>query len=127
MANLSGQLYLPFLVLLESPVPFLVVVTIFTFFNFAVAAKQMKAEKNAFVLTIYPLLFHLCFIVFYYSTSNGVLVYTEIICLLVLLLGSLHNTISIIATIIYTIYRIIRKLCKSNKIEPESETKTSAK
>ena len=66
----------PFLVLLEQPMYFLVGITIFTTVNLYFAYKQFRGNKNYFVLSTYPLLFHICFIIFYFATNNKVLVYT---------------------------------------------------
>lgn len=109
----------PFLVLLESPLPFLIIVSIFTFINLVIAFKQIKREKNSFVLTIYPFVFHMCFMVFYFCSSNDILVYTEIICLIVLLIGSLHNTISMLVSLLHAVYKIIKRMCKSSQIKPK--------
>ena len=101
----------PFLVLLEEPLYFMVSISIFTISNIVVAKKQIRTSKNNFLLSFYPFLFHSCFWVFCYCDNNTVLVYTEIVCMTTLVLGCLHNSITMIVTILYYFFRYIKYIC----------------
>lgn len=47
-------------------------------------------RANKIALNIYPILFHLSFSVFYFSSSSKAIVIAEIACLLIYFIGSLH-------------------------------------
>jgi hypothetical protein len=103
---------------------FLVVVLPFTVLGVVVTFKKKRFRANSLILAIYPFLFHCCFLVFYWVKSYNLLVVTQLICLGVFLLGSIHHTLTICCDIVYAVVKLIRKLCKNNKIEP---TKTNFK
>ena len=108
---LANFLY-PFLVLLEEPLYFMVSISLFSVLNIAVAKRQMRTSRNNFFLSLYPFLFHLCFWVFCLCKNNTVLVYTEIACMTILVLGCLHNSITMVVTILYYTVRYIQYLCR---------------
>ncbi len=44
-------------------------VLVFTLSDFSMAAFNFKQAKNAFFLSIYPLIFHCCFLIFYFASD----------------------------------------------------------
>ena len=117
----------PFLVLLEEPLYFMVGIQLFTLLNVAVAKRQMRTSRNNFVLSLYPLLFHLCFWIFCFCESNTVLVYTEITCMVILVLGCLHNSLTMIITILYYSVSYLKYLCSKNGEKGSIKNKPVAK
>jgi hypothetical protein len=113
---------LPFLVLLENPLWFLVAILPYTILGMIVGFNKGEQRVNSFVLAIYPFLFHCCFLIFYWAESHGLLVITQLICLGVLLLGSIHHTLTLFYEILHAIFKLVRQLCKNGKIQPTNPT-----
>ena len=61
-----------------------------------IAAHLKHHRVHKVMLASYPLLFHLCFVVFRMTTHNQVLVYAQIASLAVLLVGSIHHTLFVV-------------------------------
>jgi hypothetical protein len=112
---------LPFLVLLENPLWFLVAILPYTILGMIVGFNKGEQRVNSFVLAIYPFLFHCCFLIFYWAESHGLLVITQLICLGVLLLGSIHHTLTLFYEILHAIFKLVRRLCKNGKIQPTKD------
>lgn len=108
----------PLLVLLKDPSYFLIVISLFTVANVLLVSKNFSKNKNYFVLTLYPLIFHTCFLVFYYSSSETILVYTEICCLLCLLVGLIHYSLTAIIKSLHFIGKLLLANCFNKKILP---------
>ena len=81
----------PFLVVLKQPAYFLIVGLVLLLSGAAKAVCCTVTHRaNKIALSIYPILFHLCFSVFYFSSSSKAVVIAEIGCLLIYFLGSLN-------------------------------------
>lgn len=105
----------PLLVVLKQPLYFLIVGLVILLFGTAKAACcTVIHRKNKIMLSLYPVIFHLCFAVFYFSSSSKVLVIAEIACLIIYFIGSLHEFLTIIFDIVAFIYRIVKANCKSS-------------
>ena len=109
----------PSLILLGSLAYFMVGVLIFTFLNTLVFLCDFKNHKNDFFLSLYPFIFHLCFIIFWISPENKILIYTTLGCLFSLLFGLLHFSATTVVKIIYVAYKIIKSTCFKNKVDPK--------
>lgn len=108
----------PLLVLLRNPLVFLVGVGLFTLGNVVFALRDLRRNKNYFVLNLYPLMFHGCFIIFFFSSSEKVLIYTEIVSLLCLLVGVAHFSLTAVIKIIQFGFKLLRAIFSNRKIEP---------
>lgn len=85
--------------------------------------KDIWRHKNYFVLNLYPLLYHACFIIFYFITSSEILLYTEIVCLLCLFIGLIHYSITFAITILRFLGKIIKKIISNSKVAPKDDKK----
>jgi hypothetical protein len=109
----------PLLILIENPTCFLILIMVFTSINSLIILKDISKNKNYFVLSLYPLVFHSCFIVFYYSESTPTLIYAEIVCLLCLLLGLVHFSLTFCLKMLCFMAKIIKKMCSKSKVSPK--------
>lgn len=80
----------PLLVLLAQPVYYLFVGQILLVLGLINAVYSKDHRANKIILSLYPIIFHLCFAVFHFSSSPSVIIIAEIICLLTYFTGSLH-------------------------------------
>jgi hypothetical protein len=108
----------PCLTLLPSPVPFLLAVLPFSALGIAAARRKRRQRINSVVLAFYPFLFHCCFMVFYWSTANDVLVFTQLICISLFLLGSMHHTLTLFYDVLAFAVRLVHHCCKGNRVKP---------
>ena len=108
---------IPCLVLLEDPKIFLVVIQIYTILGMVISFKRTEMRVNSFILSIYPFLFHVCFLVFYLSSSIKVLILAELVCLGVYLLGLVHHIATIIFEIIKFFIKLVKKCMKKNRVK----------
>ena len=114
---MSGKLSLPsLLVLIEKPIYFLVLVGIFTLLNALIYFRSISTNKNSFLLSLYPLIFHFSFFIFNYSTSPTLILYTELIAVFSLLIGLIHNALTAFIKIVLSIVKIFRKLLMNNQV-----------
>lgn len=86
----------PMLVVMEQPIYFLFFGQILLIFGLVNAVYSVHHQANKIILSIYPIIFHLCFAVFHFSSSTSAIVIAEIICLLTYFIGSLHELITIV-------------------------------
>lgn len=113
-----ANIYFPLLVLIENPLFFLVGASFFTLCCTLAVLKDLKNNKNLFLLSLYPLLFHTCFLIFYFCSSHQILIYTEIACLLMLLIGIAHFSLTVIVHILNFFFKLIKKICSRNSVRP---------
>ena len=107
----QANFLLPTLVLLANPGFFMVIVLFYTFLGVVIAYKKKELRKNNVLLALYPFLFHLCFMIFYWCETVEVIVVTELVCLCVYLVGLFHHVL----TLIYDFGCFLAKLWKSCK------------
>jgi uncharacterized membrane protein (DUF485 family) len=86
-----------------------------------VGIERFRTGKNAFILTLYPFVFHLCFVVFYFFENTEVLIIAEEVCLVSLLIGSVHIFITVVITNIYNLYKLIESSYCNNRINPTND------
>jgi hypothetical protein len=108
----------PCLALLPSPVPFLLAVLPFSALGIAAARRKRRQRINSVVLAFYPFLFHCCFMVFYWSTAIDVLAITQLVCLSLFLLGSVHHTLTLFYDVLAFAVRLVHHCCKGNRVKP---------
>ena len=123
----QANFLLPSLVLLSSPIFFLVVVQLYSFLGVIIAFKKKKTRVNSFILALYPFLFHTCFMIFYWCTSANIIIITELICLAVFLLGVIHHFLTVVFEIGAFLVKLYKKLSKKNQVKPKSKPKASTK
>jgi hypothetical protein len=63
----------------------------------------------------YPILFHVCFLIFYISKEDAILAMTSIACLGVFLLGSIHHILSTVVAIVHFFVKTVKNACKKTK------------
>ena len=101
----------PLLVLIDSPVYFMV----------AIGCSNAIALVNSFYAREYrcffilkamsPVLFHLCFLVFMFCRSDFVLVSAVVVCLGVLLMGSVHHLLEAAVIVLYSVWKLLKSSC----------------
>ncbi len=84
------NLFCPLLVMIEEPLYFLLLNPILLGFGVWTAMLPCKWRANKVILSIHPILFHLCFIIFHFTTNPDLLIYAELVCLISYFLGSAH-------------------------------------
>ena len=99
---------LPCLVLLSSPLYFLIIVFFSSFLGVIIAFKKRNLRVNSFILSLYPFLFHSCFIILYWAKSEKVLALAQLICLIIFLLGSVHHCLTLFYEVIVGVFKFIR-------------------
>lgn len=109
---------LPVLVLLPNPISFLVVVMFVLIVGSWIAFKKKTHKANYFVLSLYQLGFHICFLCFYWCKSAVLLSIVELFCLILYLLGSIHYSITFIYEVTKFLYKLFKDYCKPNKVSP---------
>lgn len=80
----------PMLVVMAQPIYFLFFGLILLIFGLINAVYSTHHRANKIILSIYPIVFHLCFAVFHFSSSPSAIILAEIICLLTYFTGSIH-------------------------------------
>ncbi len=100
---------LPALVLFSEPAYFLVPIFFFLALGIAINFKKKEHRLNCLIMSLYPFLFHLSFMIFYWCSSNEIVVITEIFCLLIYFIGSVHHIIFMLYEIIRFFYHSIKK------------------
>ena len=123
----QANFLIPCLVLLEDPKIFLVVVQLYMILGIVISFNRKEMRANSFILSIYPFIFHVCFMVFYFSSSNNVIILAELICLGVYLLGLVHHIATIIFEIFAFLIRLVKKCMKKNKVQPKRNRKKGRK
>ena len=115
----------PCLALLSTPVIFLVLIFLFSGLGVGIAYKKKTTRLNSIVLSVYPFLFHICFMIFYWSKDNQILVITEIACLAIFSLGSMHHCLTLIYELTMFFVKVVKELCLSrrNKVKPTIDKK----
>ena len=124
--NCQVNFLVPSMVLINSPIVFLVVIFLYSGLGVGIAIRK-RDRLNSLLLSIYPLVFHICFMVFYVEPPTRVVVYTEMICLLVFLIGALHNSLFLVYEIVVTAAKGIKHLCKSNRVDPKEQEEVKGK
>ena len=115
----------PCLALLSTPVIFLVLIFLFSGLGVGIAFKKKTTMLNSIVLSVYPFLFHICFMIFYWSKDNQILVIAEIACLAIFSLGSMHHCLTLIYELIMFFVKVVKELClhSRNKVKPTNDKK----
>ena len=108
--------------LLSDPSVFLVVILLFSLVGVMICFKKEEMRINSTILTLYPLLFHFCFMIFYWSNSTEVLIVTELICLGSYLIGLIHHILTLLYEIGTFWIKIFKNCCKSNKVSHKETT-----
>ena len=70
---------------------------------------------NSFILSLYPLCFHACFIVFYCSSNLDILAMTETVCLGVFMMGVIHQCLTVGYELAVFVFNCCMMLCKQKK------------
>ena len=113
----------PLLLVLSTVTISLALLLLFSILGVIIARKMHDYRLNLVILSLYPVFFILCFVIFRFITGNKVLVYTQIACFAILLFGSIHHFIFMIYRFGRTAYRHFKKI---KKVTPslESTSKT---
>lgn len=123
----QGNFLLPVVVLVPNPTFFLVTIFLFSTLGGAIAFKRTRYRLNSFILSFYPLIFHLCFMIFYWCSEEQILIVAEIVCLGSYVLGCIHHTLTLIYEIGYFVLATVREIRKFNKISPITPSSTFKK
>jgi hypothetical protein len=89
------NLSFPISVIFSNPYYFLFSNQVVLLFGFFIAKKSTRFRVNKIILSIYPLLFHFCFFIFNFSRDSSILIYTQIACILLYFIGSIHELLTI--------------------------------
>lgn len=122
-----SNFFYPFLVIFSSALPFLAVMTPYCLFGLYIAYRSKTWRPNTMALAVYPLIFHLTFVIFCISQDDSLLSNSGIVCLAVLMLGATHNLVTIIASTIHALCSYTRKRKSLNQIQPEAAKQTESK
>jgi hypothetical protein len=85
-------------------------------FGLWTATLPCKWRANKVILSIHPILFHFCFVVFQFSSDPDVIINTELACLIIYCIGSAHELLTMLFSLIYYIYRLISTKKPNNKV-----------
>ena len=96
----------------------LIVLLLMSVVGVAIAANIQTHRLNRVALACYPVLFHLCFILFRLTTVNVVVVYTQMVALTILLFGSVHHFLFML----YGLLKTTIQLCRRSKAEVHIQT-----
>jgi hypothetical protein len=96
-----GNFFYPFIVIFPSALPFLTAITPYCFLGLYIAYRVKTWRLNSIALSVYPLIFHLTFVIFSISEDDYLLGNSGIVCLTVLMLGAAHNLFTIITSSIH--------------------------
>ena len=99
----------PCLVLFSNPAIFLVVILFFTILGVVIAFKKREMRINSIILSLYPFLFHICFMIFYWVSSVNIIIITQIVCLGIYFLGVIHHSLTLFYEIAAFVIHFIRK------------------
>jgi hypothetical protein len=102
----------PLLVLLPDPAYFMVAIAIFSGLGVFICFKKKKMRVNSFILSLYPFAFHVCFMILYWCSSMEVLICTEVSCLGLYLMGSVHHCLTFLYEILTFFKFIFKNLCR---------------
>lgn len=117
--NCQANFIYPSLALLFSPLPFLIVIFFYTLLGVAIAFRKRSQRVNSFFLSLYPFLFHCCFMVFYWCKSPYYLIIFEIACILIFLIGSIHHSLTLSYEILKFLVKLVRDVCKPKQVSPK--------
>ena len=120
---LQANIVYPLLILLDSPIFFLVIIGVHNVEGVIIAFQSKQRRVSNIFLAIYPLLFHVSFIIFYCCPFDSVITIATIISLISLLLGFIHNISIMILDIVMFLYKLIRLCFNPSKIEPQDNEK----
>ena len=109
---------LPCFIFISNPAFFLIVIFFFSLLGIIISFRKKSKRWNSFVLSLYPFIFHLCFMIFFWCSNIKVIIITELICLTTFLLGSIHHCITLIFEIVAFLSKLVKKMFKTNKIDP---------
>jgi len=119
----QANFLLPGLVLLTNPTIFLVIVQIYTLLGVIISFKKKSSRINSTILSTYPFLFHICFMIFYWTESTEIIIITELVCLVVFLMGVVHHFFTLLFELGKTIAKIYRICRKQNSVAKEANEK----
>jgi hypothetical protein len=114
----------PCLVLLPSPAIFLIAILLYSALGVALAWNRHEWRLNSVLLNLYPFLFHVCFMVFYWCPTPKILVVTEILCLAIFLAGSVHHCLTLVVEGVVTLVKLVRQFCLSSRVAPDADAKS---
>ena len=110
---------MPCLVLLPNPAIFLVVIFFYSLLGVVIAFKKRTQRVNSFVLSLYPFIFHLCFMGIYWCKAPEYLILFQLACLATFLVGSAHYILTFTFEILAFGFKLMKKICASkNKVMP---------
>lgn len=117
----------PLLVLFESPIPFLAYIGLSQFIYLYNSFYVPSWKVLAILKALYPIGFHMCFVIFLVFEDAEILSYTSIICLCVFLVGSIHYLIESAVKMIRIIIKVVKRLYKKFKNNKISDRKNGKK
>lgn len=103
----------PLLIVFDSPIYFLAGILLYTLFQVFVSFKGVSLNKK--ILSLYPFIFHVCFIIFYWITD---LMMIQIACLLILLIGSVHYLLYEFILVAKIIFVLAKRYIFNNSVTP---------
>jgi len=77
------------------------------------AWNKKKWKINSILLAFWPIIYHLCFTIIYNFKNTYLKSFCCLIILATLILGTMHEIITIIAIIIIKIFGFLKKKCKN--------------
>ena len=80
----------PLLVLLENPFYFFAVIGVSQLYYLYTSIVARKDRKWKIVKAMYPIVFHVCFIIFKVSGDKTSIAVSSVVCLVVFVVGSVH-------------------------------------
>ena len=91
-----------------------------------IALKRKEKRLNSFLLELYPFLFHVCFMIFYWSPSVEVTIVTEMVCMGVYLVGTAHHLLFVVYEIINFLVKLFKLYRKNNQVDPKEKHKSKS-
>ena len=115
----QANFLLPCLVLLTTPIIFLIAIQLYTLLGVIISYKKSSYRINSTILSTYPLLFHICFMIFFWTESIEVIIITELVCLVVYITGVVHHFLTLLFELGKIIAKIYQRCRKQNSVANE--------
>ena len=80
---------------------------------------------NSTILSLYPFLFHVCFMIFHWCSTVEVLIVTELVCLSVYVAGVIHHSLTVVFEVLRFIYECCAEMSKKNQVAVQRDKKRS--
>ena len=103
----------PLLVINDSPYYFLAIIGVSQLVYFLNSLTVPKLKALAILKALYPIGFHICFVIFQTVEDDIILSYATIGCLSIFLIGSCHYLIESVVKAFRSIHKTLKDLCSA--------------